>query len=82
VAYITQVRLCHFISSYIQSIFWSYANLQANQELTKHTNELLSYTMGLLKKKLRGYFQDARSAQQIKPIGSRQVLLQLLVNDA
>ena len=44
-------------------------------------NEFLSYIMELLKKS-HGYFQNAKSVQQIKPIGSRQVLLRLLVNDA
>ena len=53
-----------------------------NQELIKLMNEFLSYIMELLKKKSHGYFQNAKSVQQIKPIGSRQVLLRLLVNDA
>lgn len=38
--------------------------------------------VGLLKKRSHGYFRNVKSVQQIKPIGSRQVLLQLLVNDA
>ena len=57
-------------------------NFYTNQELIKLMNEFLSYIMELLKKKSHGYFQNAKSVQQIKPIGSRQVLLRLLVNDA
>ena len=57
-------------------------NFYTNQELIKLMNEFLSYSMELLKKKSHGYFQNAKSVQQIKPIGSRQVLLRLLVNDA
>ena len=56
-------------------------NFYTNQELIKLMNEFLSYIMELLKKS-HGYFQNAKSVQQIKPIGSRQVLLRLLVNDA
>jgi hypothetical protein len=57
-------------------------NFYTNQELIKLVNEFLSYIMELLKKKSHGYFQNAKSVQQIKPIGSRQVLLRLLANDA
>jgi hypothetical protein len=57
-------------------------NFYTNQELIKLMNEFLSYIMELLKKKSHGYFQNTKSVQQIKPIGSRQVLLRLLVNDA
>ena len=44
--------------------------------------ESLNYTTELLRKRLRGYSQNVKSVQQIKPIGSRQVLLRLLVNAA
>jgi hypothetical protein len=44
--------------------------------------ESLNYTMELLRKKSRGYSQNAKSVQQIKPIGSRQILLRLLVDAA
>ena len=57
-------------------------NFYTNQELIKLMNEFLSYIMELLKKKSHGYFQNAKSVPQIKPIGSCQVLLRLLVNDA
>jgi hypothetical protein len=77
-AYITQVCLYNYMPSYFRSMHRPCANLHAHQELTKLTNELLSYTMGLLKKRSHGYFRNVKSVQQIKPIGSRQVL----VNDA
>lgn len=81
VAYM-QVCLYDYVPSYFRSIHSSCANLQSHQELTKLTNELPTYTMGLLKKRSHGYLQNIKSVQQIKSVGSRQVLLQLLVNDA
>ena len=82
VAYIMQVCLYDYVPSYFRSVHTSCTNWQSHQELTKPTNELLSYTMGLLKKRSHGYFRNVKSVQQIKPLGSRQVLFQLLVNDA